>query len=220
MDNAFKSLDLYSETKINGKKFQLKKLNIGDFIEFITNYRIMVKLEAVKALKPAWFDGLIWKSALKTCWGIILYKKSLFVGIPTKRMLIDESLKLNSSEKKDNKTDQLMDNNYFQKLIHTLARYYHWSKQDILKLYPEEISLYIDFICDDNMIEAKKESLKMNEFDFMILKPHLTQKGYSQSLNDYKNRRDRIMSGNKTSHIDQERIKKEKAWLESQGMVN
>ena len=220
VDNAYKSFDRFDTVFVKSKCFWLKKMNFGEFVEFITNYQIMTKLEILKTIKSFLFDRKEWGNALAECYRLSVLKKPRFVSTKIARIVIDEAMKLNRPESKEIKDEKKeIDMDYFQSMIHELAYYYHWSKEDILKLYIEEIEIYFKKIAKAIEHKQKKEDLKMLDFECYLLTPHMSKDGYRDYMRTYRTKRENIINGThkKEINIEQFRIAQDE-WLKTQGV--
>jgi hypothetical protein len=219
MDNSYKSFDIYSEVVINKKVFKIKKMNLGELIEFMTNYRIFVSLEHLGKINTKFLDKKLQKEALNECIKLSVIQKPLFINLKTICTLIEEVLKFNSSPEEKEEKDQVFNNDYLQVVIHEIALQYHWSKEQILKLYPEEIKIYFAKINEHLDNKVKKDALFMIDLEAIITCPQLTKDGFSKYMNDYQRRRDNIIKGIKLEKLDIENFKKKQAeWLATQGV--
>jgi hypothetical protein len=221
MDNAYKSLDLYSDIVVNRKKFKIKKMNIGEYIEFTVNFQVIDRLEKLRKINKKYFDVKIWKESLVECVKLSAIKKPFLANNTDLRMIVNEAIKFNAAPSKGNKEgiDLVINNDYLQIVIHELALYYHWSKDQILKLYPEEMQIYFAKIGDYLEMKNKKEALFLLDLEAIVTGPHLTEKGSRKYYNDLQRRREAIISGDQIEKLDIDKFKKQQAdWLATQGV--
>lgn len=222
MDNAYKSLELYKNIRYGLKTVRVKKLNLGQFIEFMINYKHFAIQDNLRKI-PKLFNRGIYRDALNAC-----VKLSTGRTYRSKRLckfIIEESRKFSRPEG-EGKKDVDADLNYLQGIIHTIAWYYKWSKVEVLALYPDEIKIYSEKIAREIRIENIKQNIFMTDLRYIIESPNVEKKNHTKHFLNYQSERKELIESIK--NIDNKKIgqfnnleefkKSQSEWLKKEGV--
>lgn len=220
MDNAYKSLDAYCEINFIFRSVRINKLNLGQYIEFVNHYKIITAQNILKSFHSNLLKNKIVKASIRECVRLATGRKSY--GKLTDRAIISQTLEFNKPEKRGQAGgEKAFDPNYLQGLIHIIAKHYHWTKSEILKLYPDEVVVYADNIMRDIKLKYKEHALFIVDLDYIVSKSVVSKSGGTKLLASYQASRKKILSddGNEFKVGDLEAFKaSQKAWLERNGI--
>ena len=220
MDNAYKSLDLYDVLVHKRNRIQVKKLNLGDYIEFLIQFDVMIRQEMLKEHYPNLYRKGLYESALNDC--VRLATGKSFKDVKFKRTIAHFALEFNRPDiKLEADEKKAVNPDYFQEIIHFIAYHYKWSKTEIKSCYPEELLIYMKKINKELFEQYKMKELDKRDIRFYIEQGNVTKEGARLFLENYNSDRKSIieLTMDKKPEHDLEAFKKaEKEWLKSKGV--